>query len=253
MLQAEGRNFTMEMCQVISFILNMFVFDPLLMIHFKLGMFGSGLSTALAEALPAIVLFAFFPMDKFKYHASFKMLFQFSSETKPALTARFARVVSKLTFNVPSFASRYYIAVSTHELEDSLTATQCVVSRVWYIPSSYGVAVTEILLPAASFSIGRVKSTETRIPTVWGKRLLALVGWSFVLWSAKFMAKGLIQNEKYFSNAKDVYFLTFSMCTKDAAQNVMITNEQSWEIYIHSIITCSSIRWNLILNSIKER
>ena len=80
LIQSEGRSFVFGVTQIVSLLLDMFVFAPLFLLYFKTGIWGATLSTVLSQAIVTIVLIIQIFRGKYTINPKFSMLFKkFSS------------------------------------------------------------------------------------------------------------------------------------------------------------------------------
>ena len=164
-LQSEGKSTTYGIVQVSSFLLNMFIFDPLLMGPFKLGMKGAALSTIISEAIPMLIIGYYFFNRKYLTFCNFSNLISKKSiYTWDAIKIGFTQFISQIFFNLPSFFSRKYIEVGATKMGkySLILAGLNPVMRLWSFPGSYSIALSIAFLPISSYSIGAKNFQRTK-------------------------------------------------------------------------------------------
>jgi Na+-driven multidrug efflux pump len=156
-MQSEGRAGLYGAVQVSSFLLNMFVFDPLFLFALDLGMFGAGLATVCAEACPLAVVLAKFARGEFETRTSLAHLARCcTARVRSALQPGVTQFIAHLCFALPSFFSRTFVSAGA-EASGKYTAMLAAFNSVLKCSPfalSFVMAVSRALLPAASFAVG---------------------------------------------------------------------------------------------------
>jgi Na+-driven multidrug efflux pump len=167
-LQSEGRSLLYGAVQVSGFLLNGLVFDPIFMVWLDKGMFGAGLATVCAEAVPMLICAVCFCTGKFETRSSLRCLVSpFSPHIGPAIKTGISQFISHVCFNIPSFFSRKYVSIDAEasgNYTESLAAYN-IVCRLWSFATAYATAVSVGFLPAASYAVGA--EDHRRVVSLW--------------------------------------------------------------------------------------
>lgn len=152
-LQGEGRSFFFGMVNLGAIICNMLVFNPLFLFGFKTGIVGAGVSNALAEGIPGIVLIIMYFRGKFNVKPEFNMLFKkFSPYTLASLKVGISQLVANLSLSLPSILVRKFLGNKTKDDFDDVMAGYNVGVRIGQLGVSVMVAITSGYLPAGSYA-----------------------------------------------------------------------------------------------------
>ncbi|EAY14269.1 MatE family protein [Trichomonas vaginalis G3] len=112
-LQGEGRTHVFAIMELISFVLNGLIFDPVLLLVGKLGVRGAALATVLSELFPALILIGLYYKGIFAVKPQLGDLFKkFSPHTFPALKVGFSQLITNLSYFVPTIIVRKLLGLS---------------------------------------------------------------------------------------------------------------------------------------------
>ncbi|OHS94163.1 MatE family protein [Tritrichomonas foetus] len=152
-LQGEGRSLFFSILNVASLVVNMCVFDPILLLALGTGIWGASVAQSLAEAIPGIALFIMFFMGKFGVKPKFSMFFnKFSPHTFSSMKVGFSQLIGNLSQMIPSILVRKLIGLAVGEnFNDAMAAFNTVV-RFIILTGSIIIAVTLGYVPAASYA-----------------------------------------------------------------------------------------------------
>ncbi|OHT12427.1 MatE family protein [Tritrichomonas foetus] len=155
-LLAEGRTMIFGLLQTITLILNVVIFDPLLLLALRWGMLGNALATILAEGLPMIVIATLYFCGKFSVKPKIGDFFKkFSPHTWPALKVGFSQLFYQLSLAVPGIVLRKFLGLSsTDETYIDIVAGFNAQIRLYQIVFMVTAAVSMGFLPCASYAIG---------------------------------------------------------------------------------------------------
>jgi Na+-driven multidrug efflux pump len=156
-LQAEGRSWLLGSVQVVSFVLNGLVFDPLFLFAFNTGVRGGGIATMLSELIPAVVILVFLVRGDFEFEITPRQfLAPFSPETRIACKAGAASFVLQLSNVIPAIFVQKYMVLTAEKLGefDDLVGIWNVILRLNHMVVCVVVAFTTAYLPAASYAYG---------------------------------------------------------------------------------------------------
>jgi Na+-driven multidrug efflux pump len=159
-LQGEGRTYLFAALNAGQLVLNVGIAEPILLLGVKTGISGVGISTAIAEILPALTLVGLFFTGHFTIKPTFKQLFQkFSPLTLPALGVGISQLVANLSQLLPSIVIRKFIGdAAGPEFNDAMAGYNVMV-RLFVFTHSIVIAVTMGYLPAATYALA-AKNTQ---------------------------------------------------------------------------------------------
>ena len=154
-LQGEGRTLLFGLANVCSCLLNMLLFDPILLYFTNLSVAGAAIATILSDSLPAITLFALYFAGKFSIKTKFNQFFKkFSPHTFPAMRVRFSALIANLSMSIPGILIQWFIgrsAQSDFEYTCVLSGNT-VTFRIAMIVISVIIAINAGYLPCASYA-----------------------------------------------------------------------------------------------------
>ena len=152
-LQGEGRSIFFSVLNVISLIANMCVLDPILLLALKTGIWGASFAQALAEAIPGIIIFALYFMDKFGVKPKWRMFIQkFSPHAFPSLRVGLSQLFANLSQIVPSIIVRKLMGLAFGDnFNDAMAAFNTVV-RFFILTNSVIIAITMGFIPSGSYA-----------------------------------------------------------------------------------------------------
>ena len=199
-LQAEGRSWLFSLTQIVALCLNMFVFCPLFLLGFKIGIAGAAISTGLSELLPALVVIIMYYKGKFGIKPKISMMLnRFSPHSFEALRLGLAQLFLQISWSIPGVWVRKLIGLSCQndeKLFSDVMAGFNTANRVWPIESAVPNAINIGFIPAAAWANGAKKYKRI----IW---LLFHALWISVLWCSfcQVLTMGLpIPIAKIFSN-----------------------------------------------------
>ena len=155
-LQAEGRTMLVGVMQVISFVLNMAVFDPLFLFAFKTDVYGAGIATILAEGIPAAIIMFMFYRGKFSIKpTASQLLKKFSPESYTAMKVGFSQLFANLAQSLPGILIRKYLGLASNRTGGNFTQAMAGfngVIRIFGLTNAFRLATCNALLPTASYA-----------------------------------------------------------------------------------------------------
>lgn len=156
-LQAEGRPFLFCLAQICTFILNICIFDPIILWLFKPHIWGCTLATAFSQFIVGSVLHFFIFRGKFALRPTSKMFCsKFSSETGQALLVGIPELVMELSLSVPLIMAQKYIdkASKARHIYDECTQAWGLTQRLYTFVEAMELGFVFGYLPAASYAFG---------------------------------------------------------------------------------------------------
>lgn len=157
LIQSEGRSFAFGVAQIVSLLLDMFVFAPLFLLYFKTGIWGATLSTVISQTIVTIVLLIQIFRGKYTITPTFSMLFKkFSSESWESLKIGLASLVGFLTVSIPEILLQKYLNMAaTHQDQyDVCIKVWGVIEKLYQFVGGTNDAFAIGFVPAASFAFG---------------------------------------------------------------------------------------------------
>lgn len=202
-LQAEGRSWLFSLTQVVALCLNMFVFCPLFLLGFKVGIAGAAIATGLAELLPGLVVIILFYRGKFGIKPEIRQhLKKFSPHSFEALKLGLAQLILQVSWCIPGIIVRKLIGLECdHDtnLFNNVMAAFNTFNRLWPIEAAVPNAINIGFIPAAAYANGAKRYTRI----LW---LLFHALWISVIWCSLSMVLTMgfpIQMAKIFSNTPE--------------------------------------------------
>lgn len=156
-LQAEGRTWLYGGAQIISMLLNMALFDPLLLWSMKRTL-GSSLATEISMFIPASIILIVMFCGKFSTKPSRKYVFKcFCPETGAALKAGLSAFIMNISISLPSLILQKFIAIRANRVGeyDMIVAAYNAISRIYTVSTCVPIAINAAYLPAASYAFGK--------------------------------------------------------------------------------------------------
>lgn len=205
-LQAEGRSWLFSLTQVVALCLNMFVFCPLFLLGFKIGIAGAALATGLAELIPGVTIILLFYFGKFGIKPKLsQMLNKFSPHSFEALKLGLAQLILQISWCIPGIIVRKLIGLECdHDanLFNNVMAGFNTFNRYWPIEAAVPNAINIGFIPAAAYANG----AKRYMRICW---LLFHALWISVIWCslATVLMMGFpIPMAKVFSNTPDYLY-----------------------------------------------
>lgn len=157
-LQAEGRSWLFSITQIVALCLDMFVFCPLFLLCFKVGIAGAAIANGLSELIPAIAIMILYYRGKFGIKPNLKqMVNKFSSHSFEALKLGFAQLIFQLSNSVPGIVVRKLFGLSCGNDENvfnNVMAAFNTFNRIWGIEAAVPNAINMGFIPSASYAFG---------------------------------------------------------------------------------------------------
>lgn len=152
-LQGEGRSLFFSILNVASLVVNMTLFDPILLLVIKTGIWGASTAQALAEAIPGIIIFILYFMKKFGVKPKLVMFVRkFSPHTLPSLRVGISQLFANLSQIVPSIVVRKLMGLAFGEnFNDAMAAFNTCV-RFFSMTNSVIIAFTMGFVPSGSYA-----------------------------------------------------------------------------------------------------
>lgn len=178
-LQANGFSLYYGITQLSAYIIDMFIFDPLMLLYFKTKIWGSSLSTIISQLIVLTLLFIFFYKKKMiQIPDGYSWFGCFSHETYSALKVGFSAFVTQIAMTLPAILIQKYLSLSSKKIGVSteVMGVWHIMGRVYHIVEMVMTAMARAFIPAASFAYGSCK----------GKRFLWLtfhIYWIGTLWA----------------------------------------------------------------------
>ncbi|EAY06428.1 hypothetical protein TVAG_403850 [Trichomonas vaginalis G3] len=99
---ADGKSVTYAVFQVVSFVLNVGIFAPILLLVIKTPIWGASLATILSQAIPGIIITVLIFRGKYRLEPKLNMFIKpFCAETKHALKIGFSTLISQISLTLP--------------------------------------------------------------------------------------------------------------------------------------------------------
>ncbi|KAK8858226.1 hypothetical protein M9Y10_013327 [Tritrichomonas musculus] len=178
-LQAEGRSWLFSLTQIVALCLNMFVFCPLFLLGFKIGIAGAAIATGLSELLPALVVITLYYRGKFGIKPKFRQMFnKFSPHSFEALKLGLAQLFLQISWSIPGIWVRKLIGLSCahdEKLFSDVMAGFNTANRIWPIEGAVPNAINIGFIPAAAYANGAKRYKRI----IW---LLFHALWISVIW-----------------------------------------------------------------------
>ena len=186
-LQAEGRPFLFCLAQISTFILNVAVFDPLLLVAFKTPIWGATAATALAQLLVGLTLNICILNGKFGFQPELKMFIsKFSKETGKALIVGIPELVMEFSLSVPLIMMQKYIENAAAEIGvyDEVTEAWALTQRLYAFVEALMIGFIFGMLPAASYAYGAKRYNRVMklaLHTLWLATVISSVVAYFIV------------------------------------------------------------------------
>ncbi|OHS95112.1 MatE family protein [Tritrichomonas foetus] len=247
LIQAQGRSILYGAIQTCSFILNMAVFDPLLLLGLKLPIWSASFATVCSEFFPAFILLFLAFKGKIGIFPKFNMFGKkFSQQTFSALRVGFSSFVQSISLTLPVLLMQKYFneAAKAIDIYDVAIQLWAVIEKLYQITGGICIAFSQGLLPTASYAYGAGRLNRmsklvihaywlaTSISTIfslfmialpsqiasiwstepdfiyWSKRLVPITFYSSVCFSSNYIAPTVLQAMKRVMASTLLSFLT---------------------------------------------
>lgn len=180
LLQAMGKTVMYGVCQIISCLLTMLVFDPLFLLGLRTDMWGAAVANVLAQLIPFVVILVmtFGGMFSVKPHFN-QFLKKFDPHSFTALKVSFSQLISNFAAEIPVLMLGKYVSLAATSVGEytPVMAAWNLVDRLYEIVICVCNALNQGFLPAGSYAFGCNRL----------HRLLKLVLYAFFIgtaWSA---------------------------------------------------------------------
>ncbi|KAH0795314.1 MatE family protein [Histomonas meleagridis] len=156
-LEAEGRTWTFGFCQLSSLIANMALWDPLLLIGVKTGVWGASLATVLSEFVPmsAIVICLF--KGRFTTRLHWRLFVQkFNKETYNALLVAISALLMNLSTTIPEVVLQKFVSNAARAIGEfnDIMALWNILLRLYQLAICIILAFNTAYLPPTSYAFG---------------------------------------------------------------------------------------------------
>ena len=177
-LQAEGRSLWFGAAQVLSFSLNMVVFDPLFLYSFK-KIWGASLATVISELFPLIIILYYLFSGKLTCKPKFShFLNPISEETYKGLKTGSSTLIMNISSIIPGFVLQKYVAIASNKINqyEIIMSVMNAATRLSQLSLAVVISINSGYLPVASYAFGSKNN----------KRILSLTfhaSWISFIWS----------------------------------------------------------------------
>lgn len=157
-LQGEGRSWLAGMFQILSLCMIMFVFDPLFLVYFKMGVWGASLATVIAQTIVATIIFIYIFSGKFSLKFHFQLFFNKPSpHSYDALKVGCGAFMLYLSSAIPGFVMQKYITLTAAAINEvtPVLALLDTFNRLYELGISITYAFDASFLPSASYAYGK--------------------------------------------------------------------------------------------------
>jgi len=157
LIQATGRSTLYGVIQLVAFVLNMLVFDPLLLYYLKTPMWGASLATILSQLFPAIFVTIRIFSGKYAIQPKMKMFLKpISKETWAAMSVGFSSWIASVSLTIPQVLMQKYFNNASLAIGEYNTMIMiwAVMEKLYLITGGICVAFGQSTLPSVSFAFG---------------------------------------------------------------------------------------------------
>jgi Na+-driven multidrug efflux pump len=181
-LQSMGQTILFGASQVCFAVLNMVVWDPIMLVLFRTPMWGVSLATVLSQLVPTLfIMFRLF-RGHFMIKPTFRMFIQpFNKHSRKALKVAIGQLIANLMTTIPSLLIMKLLAMAGEaygDYEASMSSWN-VFQRVYVVGTSVCLALNQGFLPAGSFAVGRYDAARLKSLALYA--LLLGLSWAVVL------------------------------------------------------------------------
>jgi Na+-driven multidrug efflux pump len=181
-LQSMGHTILFGGSQVCFALLNMLVWDPIMLVLFRTPRWGVSLATVLSQLVPTLfILFRLF-RGHFIIQPKWGMFLQpFNKHSRKALKVAIGQLIANLMTTIPSLLIMKLLAMAGEaygDYEASMSSWN-VFQRVYVVGTSVCLALNQGFLPAGSFAVGRADAVRLKHLALYAL-MLGLI-WAFAL------------------------------------------------------------------------
>jgi Na+-driven multidrug efflux pump len=202
-LQSMGHTVLFGGLQVCFAVLNMAVWDPIMLVAFKTPMWGVSLATVLSQLVPTLFVLVRLFRGHFTIKPTFRMFIKpFHKSSRKALKMAVGQLIANLMTTIPSLLIMKLLALAGKAYGDYEAAMSSwnVFQRLYVVGTSVCLALNQGFLPAGSFAVGR--NDYSRLRKLALHALLLGLGWAVALCiiveaGAKWIAKIFGEDEVY--------------------------------------------------------
>lgn len=154
---ADGKSVTYAIFQVASFVLNIGVFSPILLLGIKTPIWGASLATILSQAIPGIFITVMIFKGKFRLHPTINMFWKpFCVETKHALKIGFSTLISQISLTLPFLLMQKYVNNAAMAIGQygNAVAVWAVVEKLYLIIGGICIGFSTGFLNPGSYAFG---------------------------------------------------------------------------------------------------
>lgn len=153
-LQGEGRSLFFSVLNICTLISNMCILNPLLLLGFRVGIWGASMGQAFSEFIPGCILFIMYFMGKFGVKPKLNQFFKpFSPHILPSLKIGVSQLILNISQMIPSILVRKFLglAYGPEGYNDAIAGFNTFI-RFMILTNSVIIAFTLGFVPAASYS-----------------------------------------------------------------------------------------------------
>ncbi|OHT05400.1 MatE family protein [Tritrichomonas foetus] len=181
-LEATGHMWLYAIVQVAAFGLNMFGFNPMLLLGFKLPIWAASLSTVISESTPTLIIVVMIFMGKFSVKPKIKMFFKcFVKDTFIALNTGIADLIEAFSIDLSLVVMQKFIdnAATKAGCLEAVLGVWSIIDKLEQIISCVSNGIGEGLLPLASYAYGA--KDYKRVAWLMFHSLWVMCSWAAVI------------------------------------------------------------------------
>lgn len=173
-IQSEGRSMLSGIMQLLAFVLNCGIFGPILLFAIKVDFKYAGISFALSQAIPGIILTCLMLSRKFDTQANWKMLIgKFTYETWEGIKLASPFIINVIAGTIPPVIMINFMMTEAYAegIGAEVGAVYSVFLKIQPIINSFSIAFSDGMLSSGSYAHGSLNH----------KRFSKLLMWDFIL------------------------------------------------------------------------
>lgn len=173
-IQSEGRSMLSGLMQLLAFVLNCGIFSPILLFAVKVDFKLAGVSFALSQAIPGIVLTSLMLSRKFDTQANWRMLLgKFSRETWEGIKLASPFIINVIAGTIPPVIMINFMMTEAYNegIGAEVGAVYSVFLKIQPIINSFSIAFSDGMLSSGSYAHGSLNHD----------RFSRLLCWDFIL------------------------------------------------------------------------
>jgi Na+-driven multidrug efflux pump len=181
-LQSMGHTILFGGAQVCFAVINMAVWDPIMLVAFKTPMWGVSLATVLSQLVPTLFIGFRLFRGHFIIQPTFAMFLKpFNKHSLKALKVAIGQLIANLMTTIPSLLIMKLLAMAGEEYGDyeASMSSWNVFQRVYVVGTSVCLALNQGFLPAGSFAVG--KGDGERLKKLAFNGLVIGLSWALAL------------------------------------------------------------------------